>query len=457
MKRYIVLGSLLTLASCGGGGTETPAPTVTISSAPAQQTAVVVCENPHKATYPDSYKGNYTFTPSKAKLEASLVRAIGLKDYYPGGEGPGGPHVYSNACPPFEYAKMLYRNSLDNIKATGADIVWVYNYARWDNVRNDVMNIDKKDQQIPDAMVDFIVTEAHKRGLKVYYSWMFDPRDILGNDIYVPGTNADAATLTKMLDSYHKLMLDISKYAQSKGIDGLAADWNALYVRNVESDHRELWDRKMITIIDDIKKNFSGKITYGSSAFSIMWYNPELFSKVDYLQINAGIGTYNKSDVAKVDLDTLVKNAECSIQYQYMRLVDAQQAFYNVCPLRTIKADLKLPPVLWTVQVQSHHRVLTHGWQEDGFCTPGKTDSGQDHNCIQETLTTDFSIQSMGLEALMQAISKQTYFKNAGVDVSASYWHTDEVYPEPKRGFPNISQSIRGKPAEAVVKSWFAR
>ena len=57
----------------------------------------------------------------------------------------------------------------------------------------------------------------------------------------------------------------------------------------------------------------------------------------------------------------------------------------------------------------------------------------------------------------MQAISKQTLFKNGGVDVSASYWHTDELYPEPKRGFPNISQSIRGKPAEAIVKSWFAR
>lgn len=457
MKRYIVLGSLLTLASCGGGGGETPSTTVTATSTVTAQSTVVSCANPHKSTYPDSYKGNYTFTPSNNKLDSTMVRAVGLKDYYPGGEGPGGPNLYSNACAQYEYAKMLYRESLDKIKADGADVVWVYNYARWDNVRNSVMKIDKKDQQIPDVMVEYIVQEAHKRGLKVYYSWMFDPRDVMGNSIYKPGTNIEEPALIQMLDSYASLMTDISKYAQTIGIDGIAADWNALYIRNVEGEFRTLWDNRMSAIIDDIRKNFKGKITYGASAFSVLWYNPTVMNKVDYLTINATIGTYTKTDAPKVDLDTLIKNAHCSIQYQYMRLVDAQQAFSNICPLKTIRADLKLPPVMWTIQVQSHNRVLTHGWQEDGFCVPGKTDDGQDSTCVQETFTTDLSIQAMGIEALLQAISKQDYFKNGGVDLSASYWHTDEVYPESRRGFPNISQSIRNKPAEAIVKSWFVR
>lgn len=457
MKRCLLLGLLLTLASCGGGGGTESEKTVSISSVPQTTTAVQSCTNPHKSTYPDSYKGNYKFTPSNNKLETNFIRSIGLKDYYPGGEGPGGPHLYSNACQPYEYAKMLYRESLDKIKANGADIVWVYNYARWDNVRNDVMKISKTDQQIPDVMIEYIVTEAHKRGLKVYYNWMFDPRDMMGNTIYTPGKNIDERTLKQMLDSYHNHMIEVSTYAQKVGIDGLSADWSALYIIDVADEHREVWDNKMSLIIDDIRKNFSGRITYGAAAFSVMWYNPDLLNKVDYLNMSISLGTYTKADAPNVTLETLVKNAECSIQYQYMRMVDAQQAFYNVCPLKVTKANLKLPPVLWTILVQSHDRVLTHGWQEDGFCVPGKTDTGLDHNCIQETFTTDFSIQSMGIEALMQAIVKQEYFKTAGVDFSTGYWHTDEIASEVRRGFPNLSQSIRGKPSEAIVKSWFAR
>lgn len=458
MQRILLFGFLLTLVSCGGGG-ESESPTITINSAPqaASPQQAPSCSNPHKPTYPDEYKGNYKFTASNGKLDSTYIRSIGLKDYYPGGEGPGGPHMYSNACQPYEYAKMLYRESLDKIKANGADIVWIYNYARWDNVRNDVMNIDKKDQQIPDVMIEYVVSEAHKRGMKVYYNWMFDPRDMMGNNVYIPGNNVDEKTLRQMLDSYHKLMKEISVYAQKTGIDGLSADWSALYLPNVESEHRILWDQKMSLIVDDIRKNFNGKITYGAAAFTVLWYSPEVMNKVDYLHMSAGVGNYTKNDAARVDLETMVKNAECSIQYQYMRLVDAQQAFYNVCPLKVTKTNLKFPPVMWTLLVQSHDKFLTHGWQEDGFCVQGKTESGLDHNCIQETFVTDFSIQSMGVEALMQAISKQDYFKTAGVDFSTGYWHTDEVSTESGRGFPNISQSLRGKPAEELVKSWFAR
>jgi hypothetical protein len=54
----------------------------------------------------------------------------------------------------------------------------------------------------------------------------------------------------------------------------------------------------------------------------------------------------------------------------------------------------------------------------------------------------------------MRAITKQSYFKIGGINFHSSYWHTDTLKAGTE-GFPNISQSIRGQPAEKIVKYWF--
>jgi hypothetical protein len=76
--------------------------------------------------------------------------------------------------------------------------------------------------------------------------------------------------------------------------------------------------------------------------------------------------------------------------------------------------------------------------------------------CMQKNYTTDFSVQANAVEAAFQAIKEQTYLKTYGVMFSTSYWLTDTLTPGVE-GFPNISQSIRGKPAETIVKNWYAK
>ena len=101
-----------------------------------------------------------------------------------------------------------------------------------------------------------------------------------------------------------------------------------------------------------------------------------------------------------------------------------------------------------------HLDYWVKGWTEDGFCISGSLDDGTTDECIQNYYTTDFSAQAIGMEGMLQAINQQSYFEIMGVDVHTGYWLTDTLIPG-EEGFPNLSQSIRGKPAEEIVKYWY--
>ena len=63
---------------------------------------------------------------------------------------------------------------------------------------------------------------------------------------------------------------------------------------------------------------------------------------------------------------------------------------------------------------------------------------------------------------MLRAIDNQTVFEMLGTTTTTGYWLTDTLYAEPNQqssngvpleGFPNISQSIRGKPAEKSLST----
>ena len=71
---------------------------------------------------------------------------------------------------------------------------------------------------------------------------------------------------------------------------------------------------------------------------------------------------------------------------------------------------------------------------------------------------------------MLRAIDKQLWFETKGTTASTAYWLSDTLIPDEnqsgsdcglangscgREGFPNISQSIRGKPAEKIIKYWY--
>src|SRR5207245_11115524 len=98
-------------------------------------------------------------------------------------------------------------------------------------------------------------------------------------------------------------------------------------------------------------------------------------------------------------------------------------------------------PVVWQLFAQSHRDYLLNAWVEDGFCVSG---------CAQNAVRTDFSVQAIAYEAMLEAVSTQTAFTTVGVTATAS-WYVDVILPA--QSFPNISQSWRNKPAESILRS----
>jgi hypothetical protein len=104
---------------------------------------------------------------------------------------------------------------------------------------------------------------------------------------------------------------------------------------------------------------------------------------------------------------------------------------------------------------QSHMGFLSRGWIEDGFCVEGILNNIV-YDCIQREVQPDFSAQALWYEGVLRAIDRQTWFDLIGTTTSTGYWLSDTLMHDGHtEAFPSTSQSIRGKPAEKILKYWY--
>ena len=165
------------------------------------------------------------------------------------------------------------------------------------------------------------------------------------------------------------------------------------------------------------------------------FYDKRIIEKVDAIVIPLSPSNWSFVDDANISVSLLKDRYKDAIIGKYLDFSLSS----NMLPANI--------PVIWDFNIQSRDKALSQGWVEDGFCVS---------NCIQNTYVTDFSIQALAIEGAFQAIKEQTYFKTYGVNFSTGYWHTDTL-TSGSEGFPNLSQSIRGKPAENIVKYWYSK
>lgn len=393
MKKLLLL-LLVILAGCGGGSSIDN----NITNSPSCNTTVGIV--------PNNYLGTYSIPTPNKKLNNNIQRSMGLKDAALG----------INTCD--------YITTLDRLQTLGVDRVWVYNYGIWDDFNKDVWTTS--DWQISKKDFTTIVTEAKKRNIKVFLAFQFTSVDLKGNSLPW-GANVSESTLTKMLNSHHQLIVDYVKYGQTIGLAGVSLDWNAFYIPNL-FEFNDLWSTHMVSIAKDIRANFSGTIVYGQS--EIPHYDSRIFDVVD--EIHVFINEIAENKIYQTNHNNI--NVEL-LKAEYLSLIND----YYIRLHNTNK------PVQFEISIQSRDKYYTEGWIEDGFCV---------NNCIQNSYVTDFSVQAIGVEAALEAIAEQTKFVTKSVNFHTSYWFNDSLSPG-NLGFPNLSESIRGKPAEAIVKYWF--
>jgi hypothetical protein len=430
-RSFVTIFVFLFLASCtggGDGGSPTPPPT--------PPTPCVL--KSYDTNYPSNFMGSRQIPTASGQFDKSINRGIGLKDYYPGGQNNG---CSSNA----EYARLLYIKTLDKLIANGVDIVEIYEYGPINDLSAKTWTLDESNWQIPKSELKWLVETAHSKNLKVSLAWQLWPVDKQNKNISVyNSTNMPESEMVRILRGWRDVLKTMAILSNDLKIDILNLQWSAYYFPQV-TKYPETATQEFLSIIDDVRTVYSGKLYMGTPRF----YDKRIIQKVDAIII----------PLTPKWPWTYMDDSNMSVSLLRQRYSEQIMNFHTDFFANTGMNPLSIP-VIWDFNIQSRDKALSDGWVEDGFCTSPTSNGApvpySDPNCIQKNYVTDFSVQALAIEAAFQAISSQTQFKNYGINFSTGYWLTDTLVPS-EEGFPNFSQSIRGKPAENIVRSWYKR
>ncbi len=368
--------------------------------------------------YPASYLGAFPLPAIQgAPLPVAVSRGAAVKDYWHYGLTNPSTNV---GCSGDMHAAFI--NTLQRLRRLGVDHVDVYQDAYLVDVNAASLDFDLTRRiEISDAELAWIVAQAKAAGLEVHEYMQIDGADVNYVPLPTPPTREWASAY---LDAYTRFIVGRAAVAQSDGIQAFQLDWGAYWFD--WTPYRDLFIPKMTAAAQQVRAVFSGKILYGATAPWIS-NDPDLMNSIDWFIGNIFGINFSAADNANITVPQL--------REKYLTLITG---LGNA--LGTTKR-----PVEWHIFAQSHRDYLLNGWVEDGFCVSG---------CAQNAVRTDFSVQAIAYEAMLEAVSTQTAFTTVGVTAVAS-WYVDVMLPA--QSFPNISQSWRNKPAESILYRWFAR
>lgn len=422
----ILLSSLL--VACGGGGGSVTTSS-TVNTVPAVPPCVLKA---YPATYPNSFLGSNPIPIPTQKFDSNITRGVGLKDYYP---------QDNNGCATIsQSARLLYQKTLDRLKSSGVDTVEIYQYGPVDDFNATKWIADESKWQIPKSDLMWFFQEAHNKNLKVTLVWQLWPVDSKGN--WINTTNPSLVEVNKVLTGWNDIITSMAKISNDGNVDNLQIQWSAFYFPSL-TEYSETSTLAFLRIIDNVRSIYNGKLFMGTPRF----FDKRIIEKVDAIIVPIGVSNWSAYDDVNISA-SLVKQ----------RVLDSMTGIYLDFALYS-GVDPKSINVIWDFNIQSRDKALSQGWVEDGFCISsvnGPIVSWDSSSCMQKNYNTDFSIQAIFIEGSFQAIKEQSYFKTYGVNFSSGYWLTDTLVPGPE-GFPNLSQSIRGKPAENIVKAWYSK
>jgi hypothetical protein len=378
-------------------------------------------------SFPKSWLGAFPLPAiSGAPLPSTVLRGLHLKDYWVYGlhdasTNPGCTGDIHDA----------YRETLRRAKLLGVDHIGFYQDAWPVDASATPPVFDVNISEIPPAEIAFIVAEAKAQGLAVHEYMQINPGDHKGAQLPA-GTIPSSDWASKFLDSYTDFIVGQAAYAQQLGIDAFQLDWGAYFLEWNPPGHPEyaaLLNQKMAIAAQKVRAVYSGKIIYGTLE-AFVQADASVFANVDWQLVDLyGVTlTATENDAISVEL----------LKAKYVAFIHSIHQLYRKFAR----------PAVFRLYVQSHRNYLRDGWVEDGFCVPSA------QNCSQLSLTTDFSVQAIATEAMLEAIDTQKDYSLAAV-ASQAWFYADVIMP--KSAQPNLSQSPRDKPAEVITYRWYSR
>ena len=429
------------------------------------------CVNPHSAKIKQSYIGDYELPMPQNSFGDEHLKAIGFKDYgvewiWRNFNDRG--HSWTADCTQEEYTKLMYRITLRQLKDHGVDTAWVYNFGYWKDHTAETWQINHNRKHLSDWVIEFIAETAQDLGMNMHYAWQFLALDDENNPLFPFNGMAyvDMTLLKRILDSHEEHILWEADRLNQLGVGSMSADWSAMWIcfcglenefdQSERDELRNYYAERMSSIIAQVKGRFDGEVYIGEG---VLWNDSRMFEEADAVIMNMP-NILTDDEVANATVELIEERVkERFIEDIYHRWNCTGQAAYQTCWEYT---TYQMPKVIWNLFAQSHQSFLSRGWIEDGFCTQGTYMDVYYDDCMQWHVPTDFSAQAILIEGMLRAIDKQPWFETKGTTASTAYWLSDTLIPDSSErlsqgleGFPNISQSVRGKPAEKIIKAWY--
>ncbi len=379
------------------------------------------------AFYPASYLGSHALPEIRGEpLPGDIQRAVGLKDAWV-------PDPSFNSCRSGRKDPMFdaYRATLRRVKMLGADQIHFTNYISFKDFDNATLDYGST---ISGGVMRNITEAAHSQELDVVlYINVFLSGERPLEEQNVSNKNLSGERLERFLDNYGFFLLGQARLAEETGIKAIMLN-NFDYEPGI-SGFEDLYQRRMGDLVSKIRKVYSGELILYIDG--LRWAEQSklttLFQEVDAYLYTPPTAPLQDS----VDKTVSVDNLQEFYRRDLARLGEELGTFRKQFYIRII--------------IQSEQDFLSEGWKEEAFCVR----SGDDP-CYQQGLTADFSSQAIAYEALMEALKEVhgNELQIRAVD-TYGYWHTDGILP--KNSQPHIGHTIRNKPAESIVRAWFAK
>lgn len=379
--------------------------------------------------YPRSYLGAFPMPAIRGgPLAAATARGVMLKDFWSG--------TYANpatnqGCTGDWHAAVT--KTMARAKRIGADHVVIFQNSKIVDITASPMQFNcmgggttcQEGDQISDSEIAWAAQAAGSLGLKLYLYTQVEGVDTHNN---VFPSAPSAAFINGYFDAYQRYMAHKAAVAQGAGIPVMGVDWGVWWIEWTQPQYLTLFRTRMKQVADAMRVVFQGKLLAGTLDPWAM-DDAALMGSIDGISV-AGLfsiqSQFTAADNANITTDQL-KDKYLVVMGWYANLLKKYHK-----------------PAYFLVSTESYRDVLRDGWVEDGFCpaTP----------CPEMTLQTDFSVQAISIEAQLETILGQSDFEVADVDIG-DYWYVDVMLP--KESFPNLSHSIRNKPAESITYDWF--
>jgi hypothetical protein len=403
--------------------------------------------NISKVNYPATWLGQFPLPEIKgAPLKPSITRAVNLKDIglnhgNPAFIAPGAPGA-PNGCTGDTQAALT--TTARRLRTLGTDYITLPQY-HWVSNRPDgswfMTRAEDTIGSITDADLAQLVQQAHAVGLKVIMknqiAGYVDSANPYGG---ASGIDPTPQNLQKYFAAYQALITERSVFFQSLGMDVWEVGCGSCLFHDTGDGSAEsaaLFASEYTKALDTMKLVFTGQ----TLMFNNSWLHltPALLSRIDIVSLGLWGLNYPPDLSTNLTVNSykaLVTNSG-GIQY----------AISNWFAGKTVMVEYG---------AQSRRNVFTlPGYVEEVVCTaaPDALNGSQD-SCIQRETQPDFSMQAIVHEATLEALSELVTNSTLIVAVD-NYESTDSLMPF--TGFPELGSSVRNKPAESIVKAWFAR